>query len=126
MLSGLVATVALGFVSGPAAGGKAVTEMRLSYRALIVGNWELRLDIWPDNGGAYTAKFHRNGHFKMTRHFRSGAMVDWSGSYRVDGQRLTLQFPGGEQRTFELVQLDRRVLSYRISGSSYTPRFRRR
>jgi hypothetical protein len=122
MMSGLVATLVLGFVGGPSAHDKAVTEMRLSHRQLIVGTWECRED-----GYVLTWEFSRTGEFTArVRRFdqRETTFAD-GGGYRVDDQWLEMDFSRVGAATGKVVQLDRRRLTLRWDSNTAV-RFRRR
>jgi hypothetical protein len=107
MMSGLIAALALGFVTGPSDGGKAVTEMRPTYRWLIVGTWERRLA----DGTVVAWDFSRNGRIVVTVLQPDGSGWTNRGSYRIDGNRLEANCGGG-RGTVELVKLDDRRLVY--------------
>jgi hypothetical protein len=109
MLSGLVAALALGFLGGPAEGGKAVTEVRLSYRCLIVGTWER----WLDDGTVVAWDFSRNGRIVVTVLEPDGNHWTNRGTYRIHGNRLEANCVGGPA-TLELVQLDNRRFIYSV------------
>jgi uncharacterized protein (TIGR03066 family) len=115
MMHTLVAALALGLV----AHGKAVTEVRQSNCWLIVGTWEWRgrdgiVEVW---------EFRRNGRFTLGVHDPDGRRMMDFGTYRVDGQRVHLDFRGMATQTIRLVQLDRRELVWSWCGPT---RYRRR
>ncbi len=119
-MASLVAAVALGFGSGPADGGKDVTEMRVSYRHLIVGTSEVAdmrgcVEVW---------EFRRNGQFAVTISYPDGSVDNASGTYRVTSQELQLRYTPRPHITWNLVRLDRRVLLFRFDNT--TVQLRRR
>lgn len=119
MMSGLVAAVALGFVGGPSADGKAVTEIRLAYHRLIVGTWEERItDSW-----VVTWEFRRNGECIVTVPAPDGTKECVHYTYRVNDQPLEMELQG---RPMQLLRFSRRVLVWRFPGKRILRQFRRR
>jgi hypothetical protein len=117
MLSSLVAAVALGFVGEPSSG--VLTDVQQANRWLLVGTWEHQgtdgiVEVW---------EFRRNGQFTVAVHDPDGGGMADSGTYRVDGQRVKLDFRGVASQSMSLVQLDRRVLVWDWCGPT---RYRRR
>jgi hypothetical protein len=84
-MRGLVAALALGLV-GPSDEGMPVTEMRLSYRGLIVGEWEAR----HADDSVVTWEFSRAGRGTVTVRDGDGEGMTDCFTYRVDGRRLTV------------------------------------
>jgi hypothetical protein len=119
MVSVLLVATTLGFVTGPADGGPAVTEVRQSNRWLLAGTWEHR----GRDGLAEIWEFRRNGRFTLAVRGPDGRRMTDSGTYRVDGQRVHLDFSGMATQTVRLVQLDRRELVWSWCGPT---RYRRR
>jgi hypothetical protein len=119
MLSGLVAALALGFVSGPSTDHRAVTEMRLAYHRLIVGTWERR----KEDGRVVAWTFRRNGECTLTVTSPDGIRASCSWMYRVDDKRAEISFGEG---TLRLMRLDRRVLAWRTNVERTAEQFRRR
>jgi hypothetical protein len=124
MMSGLVATLALGFVSGSSADGNGTTEMRLAYHRLIVGTWEMQ----AASGLVQVWTFRRNGEGKVITTLPDGITGSSSFKYRINARRselnIDIDIDGGA--SIQIIQLDRRVLVWESDLMPTREKLRRR